>query len=1537
MATEYFIACALPYSAAAERNFHVSLFFSPTIRPDVDRTLQQSKLFVDWAETARTRLAIELFDQNGTIQCEPWRDPIDASLWRAMFPPATPVKAPAVPRWQSRHWRSFAARTVHDLARDLHMATIYADPTTPPRPQDHPLSEQLSRMIANREYYHVEGEGRAVRRVYDESRMTADLDRVIESREPLANIERFVADQQDWLERAALELHRCRRYYERPESQRPYQASPTPGATVPPIAPPEPEFHERCAMAGDHPALLRRLGLVIDLRVADPARLLQAQWLSARGSIEGEPGAGRSTRVRCQRAGDDMVSTPIGGDWSDGLLRLGDERRFSVLTLDTDGSAIKTERFLWTLPRLLHIEQNGDPVNAATPAMRSPGFTVAATQQALGIQQRLERQNDLEADFDNGSTPELHTEDVTRGFRIEVWDDEVKRWASLHRRLTHVTVQGFGEVFDGLPEEGFAQGTAAHETPHLVEAPVHVHDALFGWEGWSLSAPRPGKRVRHDNGNEVVEDTPDLPAGDLVHPIRIRNEVEPGTLPRLRYGRRYAFRAWAVDLAGNSRPHPLGPDPVAPPERVAAILAAGRPDAAAPANAAAGSTTALRAATHATLERRRMLAVPTAAGIDEGADAVGKLLAHPELGPLVMQRLSARPASAGRGDAATLHAQLGRRSLVSTVIAGAVADSEQPFVADVTLRGSRDLAALIGSQAAVVGIVANAPMADAIGRARQTVTSLHPFLRWDPVPSPALVPRKGYTEGESLRVLVIRSGVIQDPDTLALTVNEPTTYAAAAGAAIADIGYVATSERHLAPPKISQMQAELHGMFDLAIGATAQTSHTRMLGWALRENGTFQDLDRADIDDPPNRIPQPNVDIVHVGTPTTVLKTLPLGVGEAPAPGQTVVHDVDELGLPYLPDPMALGLSIVFSEAGRDRALPFPFGVEGFTAGYRGEWPEIEPFRLVLTSSAELDSHVKGRTVTFALPPGDIQTFRLASSLPKDRLDLMGAWRSLPPSVRDNRDVAEAAADGWLWGLSPFEDVTLVHAVDRPLRAPRPIRVMPVRAAGATHVHLFGAIELHGPSTDGLTAEATWTDSVDDLSLPKWQDLQSSAIAFRTHVRPYEDVALLANADAEAVLPTVGKVGAHNARHEFGDTRHRRVDYRFRASTRFREYFRPELLAAAAGNPLDDGQSVIGPLVQVSVPSSSRPAAPVVHSVIPLFRWSDGAEPEQPMSRRHSRRAGVRIYLERPWFSSGNGELLGVLLARGGDDNFGPPAEDQSGFPFVSKWGGDPLWRSADVAPRAMSMLQLDNLLHSAGLDDRVRPGQPVTRAVQLPLVTSPGQPIVTVVGYQPQYNAARELWYVDVALDPGEHFWPFLRLAVCRYQPESVLDCHLSAPVRCDFVQVPPERLTSVSRTDDRHVRVVVSGTVGVRAQAGQGLGGAVALASAVDQNRYLVARLQRRDPLIDTDLGWETVVAMRLTPRGSGHSSDEAAWMAELDAGEEIPLIRPGRGPSGWRLTVEEWEMLEGDPTHVDVAFVGIDIPRQEHRLIFADEIDL
>ena len=153
-----------------------------------------------------------------------------------------------------------------------------------------------------------------------------------------------------------LELHRCRRYYERPESQQEYQASaPGPHSYRPNAPRARSEFHERCAAVGDHSELLRRLGLVVDLRVADPAAAAAAHsgWprtMSLDGDCAPVP---QCRRCVVTRAGDALVSAPAGNDWPDGALRLGDAQRFAVLTLDTDGSALKAERFLWTLPRLL--------------------------------------------------------------------------------------------------------------------------------------------------------------------------------------------------------------------------------------------------------------------------------------------------------------------------------------------------------------------------------------------------------------------------------------------------------------------------------------------------------------------------------------------------------------------------------------------------------------------------------------------------------------------------------------------------------------------------------------------------------------------------------------------------------------------------------------------------------------------------------------------------------------------------------------------------------------------------------------------------------------------------------------------------------------------------------------------------------------------------------------------------------------------------------------------------------------------------------
>ncbi len=48
---------------------------------------------------------------------------------------------------------------------------------------------------------------------------------------------------------------------------------------------------------------------------------------------------------------------------------------------------------------------------------------------------------------------------------------------------------------------------------------------------------------------------------------------------------------------------------------------------------------------------------------------------------------------------------------------------------------------------------------------------------------------------------------------------------------------------------------------------------------------------------------------------------------------------------------------------------------------------------------------------------------------------------------------------------------------------------------------------------------------------------------------------MLADADKDVTLPDGTSVHVHAAPHHFGDTKHRDIDYRMRATTRFREYF----------------------------------------------------------------------------------------------------------------------------------------------------------------------------------------------------------------------------------------------------------------------------------------------------------------------------------------------------------------------------------------------
>ena len=147
------------------------------------------------------------------------------------------------------------------------------------------------------------------------------------------------------------------------------------------------------------------------------------------------------------------------------------------------------------------------------------------------------------------------------------------------------------------------------------------------------------------------------------------------------------------------------------------------------------------------------------------------------------------------------------------------------------------------------------------------------------------------------------------------------------------------------------------------------------------------------------------------------------------------------------------------------------------------------------------------------------------------------------------------------------------------------------------------------PRLGRLDVEAAWSEQVDDVL----RDLPEDGVDGRP-LRPGSghvgDFALDAGEDdcrtGSADVPRMpNKPPVHELRHELGDTRHRRVRYNAVATTRFREYFPPEIID---GVDADTGERLIthvGAETELRVPSSRRPEPPDILYVIPTFTWSE--------------------------------------------------------------------------------------------------------------------------------------------------------------------------------------------------------------------------------------------------------------------------------------------------------------------------------------------
>ena len=1092
------------------------------------------------------------------------------------------------------------------------------------------------------------------------------------------------------------------------------------------------DFHQMVAALGDYPNLLRYMGLVIDLTVT-----LGGDLPAGTGMVKIVPSlplqtvtTSYSPRTHYEVGDDRFISQarPTAPEISDGLLRLHDSSLFQVTQVDVAGGGVKLQNMATNLVALE--DQQAWPANspeeAGLPSLQTAGISIVRPEQSPRLEQRFIQAYALNlalAAVDGSPAPppasgdpppapsdELWAENLVRGYRLDVFDDQSVAWHSLCQRIgtyTFLDAPGGPLTLSDEEDEGFVQIGITEPLSTTGTRVLRAHESLFTWDGWSLSAPRPGQTILPD---DTLGDTPNTAVTQFHMEAEFR--AKPKSLPRLRFGYNYRLRARAVDLAGNS---------------------------------------------------------------------------------------AFTPDDAGFSDTPT------------------------------------------------------------------EVTTEFMFRRFEPVSPPMLFLRAELKEGDSLERMVVRSQFDDTPATI----------------------HVQETERHVVPPKTSQLMAERHGRFDGTPGMLkdqAAYDLARREASSLTQSLNLVSGDLEDID----------------------------GIQEITTPKRTYyLQTKEQFEVAYLPDPFSRGVLLLgLPGMASFEEIIEPDGVKVNKVPFDGAWPDHKALRLRLVGLEEGAAppqptwDAPNRVLTVHLPQGETAQVRISSYFHAKDLEKQALWQwtqeAGPPNLVELRDKAVA---GWNWLHLPFRELVLVHAVQQPLKVPQitQLQIQPDKALDATTVTLNGAVAVDAKSTGKVDVRAAWQDPFDDPSKPAFD--------------PLTDVVSQEQRVGEVLVddPTDDAATIKDMEHALGDTKYHHVSYTPVATTRFREYF-PAAVTDDPQNLTRPTPSEAGLTIELDVPNSARPDVPKPLYVVPTFAWSrtDAGD----LITKVRRGGGLRVYMERPWYSSGAGELLGVLIRSASLPVGGQLAEKVR--KYTSEWGMDPLWPAESTAP-----------LTTGDFQNPAKVGHQLLLA-ELPNVR------VDAVGYEPGYDTGRNLWYCDVKIDPHVAYFPFVRMALARYQPISVPGAHLSRVVLADFAQLVPHRTVTYDTGQiaaNATLQVTVSGPSYFYPQL------------ETRGTTLMVAGLQQRQFAgMEDELGWTTIAGQFLTPTSPG--TEETTWQGTLSV--------PQPQPHPLRVIILELEGYVADQTWTPVEFVRMaetgelggevpmtgtlaDEPARGFRIVFADTLEL
>jgi hypothetical protein len=759
------------------------------------------------------------------------------------------------------------------------------------------------------------------------------------------------------------------------------------------------------------------------------------------------------------------------------------------------------------------------------------------------------------------------------------------------------------------------------------------------------------------------------------------------------------------------------------------------------------------------------------------------------------------------------------------------------------------------------------------------------YARYEPLPPPEIVAGAPFVGGDSLTQLVLlhRNGVHPNPVTV------PTV-------------------RYLLPPATTAGLAELHGGFDGVAAATSFTVMSQREGqrigpasspsWMPVPYTIARDLQsdpnspsyfasKGPVVQPPYLVDKmvAGLRLVGRGVPETLLDFNPFGAEPW----------WNRRGWALTLRPVGVGTSVVVSTAASSTTRP--------------------------------------RTVNFDLPIGQMFEVALSSTPDGFRLNHLAGYNQVANGSAPNKaTLLTDIARGRNIRVSPPTRLKLVHAVQIPLIEPvinAPITI--TRSPHGTTADFTGAWFADRYSTGRLDIELHWSEPNDtqpngpvqttgaghlppiQIPYPEPGTLNSpqgfGALSFQFGDTRHRAVKVSATATSRyasyfsrtkvVTLSTVGtpllvagETGIQPMTERVSgvvanpspingwtdlDTLERDVHYTINWTT--------GRIAAVAGStavgrqvkvaftPLPISRSTTAANTRtVHVKASAPPVTPRIAEIVPVFsdgRWGPYPNAMTATGVQRNRNGRVlRVYLERPWFSSGDNEMLGVVLMRSATTtagaytgvvapttaNAGPLSVEQR---VTSAWGRDPLVDGVAVAQRltvASFPLATDAPGHGRWAVDRQAAGLLVH---------------TVVVPHAVQFDSARKQWFSDIALDLGAAYRPFVRLALCRFQPYAMPGMFMSDIELVDTAQLSPERTLIVAGSGNTRT-ITLHGPAYLQRAVGLVAGEAAQSPPAVRPGPLVTVQLQRRSggvnvPSTDPDVGWVDVRAaavMALSP---------------------------------------------------------------------------